>query len=88
VVKPILLYCCELWGLSNCEIIERVHLKYCKLLLNQKSSTPNCMIYGELGRYPPLYRYKTADGVILDQTYNRKTVKNLLCCVSFNVPFM
>ena len=41
VVKPILLYGCELWGLSNCNIIERVHLKYCKLLLNLKSSTPN-----------------------------------------------
>jgi hypothetical protein len=52
MVKPILLYGCELWGLSNCNIIERVHLKYCKLLLNLKSSTPNCMIYGELGRYP------------------------------------
>ena len=52
VVKPILLYGCELWGLSNYDIIERVHLKYCKLLLNLKSSTPNCMIYGELGRYP------------------------------------
>ena len=33
VVNPILLYGCELWGLSNCDIIERVHLKYCKLLL-------------------------------------------------------
>ena len=52
MVKAILLYGCELWGLSNCDIIERVHLKYCKLLLNLKSSTPNCMIYGELGRYP------------------------------------
>ena len=52
MVKPILLYGCELWGVSNCDIIERVHLKYCKLLLNLRSSTPNCMIYGELGRYP------------------------------------
>ena len=50
VVKPILFYSCELWELSNCDIIERVHLKYCKLLLILKSSTPNCMIYGELGR--------------------------------------
>ena len=54
VVKLILRYGCELCGLSNCDIIERVHLKYlyCKLLLNLKSSTPNCMMYGELGRYP------------------------------------
>jgi hypothetical protein len=27
VVKPILLYSRELWGLSNCDIIERVHLQ-------------------------------------------------------------
>ena len=50
VVTPILLYGYELWRLSNCNIIERVYLKYCKLLLNFKSSTPNCMIYGDLGR--------------------------------------
>jgi hypothetical protein len=41
---------CELWGLSNCDKIERVHLKYCNPLLNLKSSTPNCVIHGELGR--------------------------------------
>ena len=52
VVKPILLHGCELWRLSNCDIIERLHLKYCNPLLNLKSSTPNCMIYGELGRCP------------------------------------
>ena len=45
----LLLYGYELW---NCDIIERVYLKYCKLLLNLKSSTPNCMIYGELERCP------------------------------------
>ena len=49
VVKIILLYGNELW---NCDIIKRVYLKYCKLLLNLKFSTPNCMIYGELGRCP------------------------------------
>ena len=34
------------------DIIERVHLKFCKLILNLKKSTPNFMIYGELGIYP------------------------------------
>jgi hypothetical protein len=30
----------------------RIHLKFCKLLLHVKTSTPNFMVYGELGRYP------------------------------------
>ena len=52
IVKPILLYGCEMWGFGNIDIIERVHLKFCKLILNLKKSTPNFMIYGELGIYP------------------------------------
>ena len=32
IIKPILLYGCEVWGLSNTDILERVHLKFCKLL--------------------------------------------------------
>ena len=52
IAKPILLYGCEIWGYCNLDIIERVHLKFCKLLLNLKKSTPNYMIYGELGILP------------------------------------
>ena len=52
IVTPILLYGCEIWGSSNTEILEKVHLKFCKLLLNLKRSTPNYMVYGELGTYP------------------------------------
>ena len=52
VVKPILLYGCELWGFENTDLIERVHLKFCKILLHLKESTPSYMVYGELGRYP------------------------------------
>ena len=52
MVKPILLYGCEVWGFGKNTVLERIHLKFCKILLNLKSSTPNYMIYGELGRYP------------------------------------
>ena len=52
IVKPILLYGCEIWGFGKNDIIERVHLKFCKLLLRLKVSTPNFMVYEELGRYP------------------------------------
>ena len=46
------MYGCEVCGFSKNEIIERVHLRFCKLLLNFKTSTPSCMVYGELCRYP------------------------------------
>ena len=52
MVKPVLLYGCELCRYGNVDIIERVHLKFCKMLLHMKSSTPSFMVYGELGRYP------------------------------------
>ena len=48
----VILYGCEIWGFENNEIIERIHLKFCKLLLHLNTSTPDCMVDGELGRYP------------------------------------
>jgi hypothetical protein len=51
-VKPILLYGCELWGYGNFDTIERVQLKFYKYIFNLKKSTPNYMIYGELGITP------------------------------------
>lgn len=59
IVQPILLYVCEMWGFSNITVIERLHLKFCKLLLHLKQSTPDFMIYGELGRYPLEIQVKT-----------------------------
>ena len=32
IVTPILLYGCEIWGHVNTDLIERLHLKFCKLL--------------------------------------------------------
>ena len=46
------MYGCEVWGFSKKEIIESVHLRFCKLLLKFKTSTPSYMVYGELDRYP------------------------------------
>ena len=51
IVKPVLLYGCEIWGYGNNDIIEKVHLKFCKHLLHLKPSTPDFMVYGKLGRY-------------------------------------
>lgn len=51
-IQPILLYGCEVWGAGDVTSIERVHLKFCKMVLHLKASTPDYMVYGELGRYP------------------------------------
>ena len=51
-IKPILLYGSEIWGTGNCDIIERVQLKYIKYIFKLKKSTPSHMLYGELGIMP------------------------------------
>ena len=51
-VLPVILYGSEIWGFEKLDILERIHLKFCKLLLHLKQSTPDCIIYTELGRYP------------------------------------
>ena len=60
LVKPILLYGCEIWGpelLSykthfDKSTIEQVHIKFCKQTLNTPWYTENIACRAELGRYP------------------------------------
>ena len=52
IVEPILLYGSEVWGFENTIDIERIHLQFCKNILHLRKSTPNYMVYGELGLFP------------------------------------
>jgi hypothetical protein len=52
LVAPVLLYASEIWGFENKNSIERVHLQFCKSILKVRDSTPNFLVYGELGRFP------------------------------------
>ena len=52
LIKPILFYGCEIWGVGDLSIIEQVQLKCLKFILNVKKSTPNCIVYGETGVMP------------------------------------
>ena len=52
LVKPILLYVCEVWGFGNVDVLERVELKFIKQVLKLKSCTPNYIVYREVGLYP------------------------------------
>ena len=55
VVMPIALYGCEVWGFLNIDLLEKLHLLFCKMILKVKKSTPTCMVLGELGRFPVQY---------------------------------
>jgi hypothetical protein len=52
LILPILLYGSEVTGVTNCNIIEKIHLNFCKQLLGVRTQTQNSFIYGELGRLP------------------------------------
>ena len=47
-----LLYACEVWGISRPANIETAHLFACQRLLSVSDKTPNHMVVGETGRYP------------------------------------
>ena len=51
-VKPILLYNCEVWAHEKMELCDKLQLKFLKMILNVKTSTPTCMVLGEVGCYP------------------------------------
>ena len=51
-VAATLTYASQVWGLTPFENIESVHLYVCKKILGVRKKTPNCMVYGELGRFP------------------------------------
>ena len=79
-VGSILGYAAEIWGYSKSKEIERIHLKFCKSLLNVRTTTATAGVYGELGRYPLYitryvrilsywYKLMKTDNVILRTIY-------------------
>ena len=56
VISPILLCSCEVWGYEALILLRKVHLKFLKFILNLKSSTQNCMVYGG-DMYIPIINY-------------------------------
>ena len=64
-IKPILLYGSELWGQDFMDYnkwdrtaIEKVHLKFCKNILQTNRQACNAAVRGELGQYPLLLEIK------------------------------
>jgi hypothetical protein len=86
LVKPILLYGCEIWGSSNNDILEKVHLKFCKIILHLKATTPNCMIYGELRRYPLDIDFKLRNILCWSKLITGKDIK--LSIISYRLLYI
>ena len=59
MIVPILLYGSEVTGFENSDILERLCTQLYKIILNAKKSTPNCILYGELERYPISFQIKS-----------------------------
>lgn len=52
MVAPILLYGSEVWGIYKLKDIDKLQIRFYKYVLGVKRQTPNCAIYGELGKFP------------------------------------
>ena len=52
MVVPIMLYGSEVWGYCDLKLLGQLQIKFCKIILNVKKSTPNNMVLGELGTFP------------------------------------
>lgn len=52
MVTPILLYGSEYWGFNCINQIEIFVRKFLKNVLHLPKATPNCIVYGETGRFP------------------------------------
>lgn len=51
-IKPILSYGYEVWDFDNTNLLEKLHLRFCKHILNLRASTPNFIVYEEHWRNP------------------------------------
>jgi hypothetical protein len=52
LIKPILCYGCEIWGMNKADKIENIHTHFLKNILGVKLQTQTNFVYGDLGRMP------------------------------------
>ena len=52
MIATILLYGFGVWGCENNDIVEKLNLKFCCMLLGVNNKTLKCLVYGELGGTP------------------------------------
>ena len=75
LIVPILTYGSEIWSFEEDQLLEKLHLKFCKYIAGLKTSTPNVMVYGELGRFPLSIHLKLKALPFCHKLVNSKTTK-------------
>ena len=59
LVKPVLFYGSGIWAHEGTEILEKLHLRFCKYILLVNKTTRSNMVYVELGEYPLILSAQT-----------------------------
>ena len=52
LVNPVLCYASEIWGYAEAKKVETVHLKFLKIILKVRKTTPSCIVYKECNVFP------------------------------------
>ena len=52
LITPILLYGCEVWCPSMTDLASKLQLRFYKIILKLRRTTPTRMVYGETGQFP------------------------------------
>ena len=52
IVVPLILYGSDVWGIYNTHEVDKINLRFSKLILGVKQQTPNASVFDELGRFP------------------------------------
>ena len=55
LVVPIILYGSEVWGAYNIKEVDKLHIKFCKLILGVRPQTSNVAVFGDLEDFRCLY---------------------------------
>lgn len=58
LVTPVLTYGAEVWGFQKGEVVERVHVKFCRRILQVPQRASNNFMYGDLNRVSMSIRWK------------------------------
>ena len=82
MVAPILLYGSEVWCPKMNNLASKLQLRYYKMILNLRTSTPTCMVYGEIGQMPMEY-YATLRMLTYWYKLVTCTNKNKFSCVMY-----